>query len=218
MRRLKSAKGKKAKSAKGGALIPGVDDLAGYEADASAFIGLNPKLGNGSGFLLKDNNDITGEKFGNAPESGGPRVDLCTCDCKAGPDGVGCVGWGGVAFKYSSLLWKNPHNRQWEGQIQAYQEVGAGLNFVGSDTRIYPGGPVIYNVVCTSQDCSSEFSGVFRQANSEVSCEAGLADKLSSNLNGCSTRCSNSDTYSAWLLYCAADTEDKSLGFSGYGM
>eukprot|EP00560_Eucampia_antarctica_P007998 CAMPEP_0197831744 /NCGR_PEP_ID=MMETSP1437-20131217/11878_1 /TAXON_ID=49252 ORGANISM="Eucampia antarctica, Strain CCMP1452" /NCGR_SAMPLE_ID=MMETSP1437 /ASSEMBLY_ACC=CAM_ASM_001096 /LENGTH=201 /DNA_ID=CAMNT_0043434793 /DNA_START=208 /DNA_END=813 /DNA_ORIENTATION=+ len=197
--------------------ITGINDLAGYNKVANAFVGLNPKVGSGSGFVMKGDNDIKGNTFGNMPESGGPRVDLCTCNCKAGDDGVGCAGWGGVAFKYSSLLWIDPSNGRWTGQIQAFQNVGDGLNFIGTDTRLYPGGPAIYNVACTSQDCSGEFSGVFRQANSEISCSAGIADKDAGAENGCSKRCASIDTYTQWIGYCMADKENTSLGFSGYG-
>ena len=201
--------------------LSGVNDIDGYEKVALKFVGLNPKVGDGSGFILRNENDITSDAFpASNPSSGGPRVNLCTCDCTAGDDGVGCVGWGGVAFKYSSLLWSEPDNpSKWAGQIQAYQATpDADLNFIGTDTRLYPGGPAIYNVACTDKSCGGLFSGVFRQANAAISCKAGLEDAEAEADNGCFKRCGNSLTYMAWLQYCEAKEEDKSLGFSGYGL
>lgn len=212
---MKSSKsGKSSKSSKG---LVGINDLAGYEEVTRKFVGLNPKLGAGSGFIV---GDITAAVFPVAnPASGGPRVDLCTCDCVAGDDGVGCVGWGGVAFRYSSALWKDPLNGVWTGQIQAYQKVDNGeLNFLGTDTRLSPGGAAIYNVACTDSLCDGLFSGVFRQSNGPVSCVEGLADKEANESYGCFERCGNADTYLEWLDYCDAEDEDKSLGFSGYGI
>lgn len=220
---VKSSEAKSAKSAKSAKKedkwkhIPGSNDFALYEAHTNAFVGLNPKLGGGSGFVIKSPNAINENEFGINPASGGPRVNLCTCDCTAGDDGVGCVGWGGVAFKYSTLLWKDPHTKNWDGQIQAFQDVGAGLNFMGKDTRLYPGGPAIYNVACTTQDCSDIFSGVFRQSNSAVSCKVGLEDRDANEDNGCFQRCGSVENdYSRWLDYCDAEVEDKSSGFKGY--
>mmetsp|Transcript_13708 Transcript_13708/g.29780 ORF Transcript_13708/g.29780 Transcript_13708/m.29780 type:complete len:222 (+) Transcript_13708:185-850(+) len=199
----------------------GVNNIVGYAEVARKFVGLNPKNGDGSGFILRGENAITNTHFPLFnPETGGPRVDLCTCDCVAGHDGVGCVGWGGVAFTYSSLFWMDPVvQNKWSGQIQAFQKVDAGdLNFLGGDTALYPGGPRIYNVACTDQSCASLFSGVFRQANSAVSCQAGLEDKDANESNGCYQRCGNAETYTEWLAYCEADVEDTTLGFSGHGM
>ena len=58
-----------------------------------------------------------------------------------GSDGIGCVGQGGIACKYSLLLWIDPRGSgAWEGQIQAYQNIGTqtdpkDLNFLGSDVN-----------------------------------------------------------------------------------
>jgi hypothetical protein len=71
----------------------GVNDLLFYQTVAPAFVGLNPVSGNGSGFLIRDLKNST---FGTAPSSNTGRNHLCTCDCKPGADGVGCVGWGGT--------------------------------------------------------------------------------------------------------------------------
>ncbi|KAL7525288.1 hypothetical protein ACHAXR_000936, partial [Thalassiosira sp. AJA248-18] len=172
-----------------------------------------------SGFIV---GDIAADVFPlNNPGSGGPRVDLCTCDCVAGDDGVGCVGWGGVAFRYSSALWQEPLSGAWTGQIQAYQAVGnpfQELNFLGTDTRVSPGGTAIYNVACTDSLCDGRFSGVFRQSNGPVSCAAGLEDRDTNAPNGCYKRCGNAETYEAWLDYCEADEENTDSGFSGYGI
>lgn len=199
--------------------LVGINDKDRYEKAAKKFVGLNPKLGTGSGFVI---GDVTNDKWPTEnPDSGGPRVNLCTCDCVAGDDGVGCVGWGGVAFRYSSLLWQDPLTKAWTGQIQAYQLTSNPtdeLNFIGTDTRVSPGGAAIYNVACTDSMCQSRFSGVFRQANGPVSCCEGLADEASNATNSCSVRCGNAPTYTAWLDYCKAEKEDKSLGFSGFGI
>jgi hypothetical protein len=177
-------------------------------------------MGVGSGFFIEDITD--GDSFGTIPASGGARVDMCTCDCKAGADGVACTGYAGVDFRYSSLLWIKPlsDGLDWTGQMQAYQLAGeTELNFMGKDTRIYPGGPVFHIVACTNQDCNDEFSGVFRQANGPVSCLAGIDDdEVTQEDNGCAARCSNSETYIEWLEYCKADNEDKESGFRGYGI
>lgn len=196
----------------------GIDDFEGYEAVAKAFVGLNPKLGTGSGFII---GDITATDFPiENPASGGPRVNLCTCDCVPGDDGVGCVGWGGVAFRYSSLLWKDPITGAWTGQIQAYQQVGGPTNelhFQGTDTRISPGGHAIYNVACTDSECDGRFSGVFRQSNGPVSCLAGLADEKAGGASSCAERCGNAATYTKWLEYCADGDDVDNLGFTGFG-
>lgn len=199
--------------------LVGISDKDGYKKVAKKFVGLNPKLGNGSGFII---GDLTSDNYPTEnPASGGSRVNLCTCDCVAGDDGVGCVGWGGVAFRYSSLLWQDPLTAAWTGQIQAYQLVSNPtdeLNFIGTDTRISPGGAAIYNVACTDSGCDGRFSGVFRQSNGPVSCSVGLADEAWGKSNSCAVRCGNAPTYTAWLNYCKASTEDKSLGFSGFGI
>jgi hypothetical protein len=202
--------------------ISGVDDLEGYTAVEKAFVGLSPIMGVGSGFVITDIRDE--ETFGPNPDPNDGRVDMCTCDCKAGADGVGCTGWTFIRIKYSSLLWTEPlsDGEDWAGQMQAFQFAGDGvtpLNFMGEDTRISPGGPTIVNVACTSQDCSDLISGAFRQAYGPVSCLAGIADVDTTQLDtGCAKRCENSDTYTAWLDYCQADEEDKESGFSGYGI
>lgn len=203
----------------------GIDDFEGYNEVANAFVGLNPKLGSGSGFIIGGANHITSDTFPvEIPSSGGSRVNLCTCDCEASDDGVGCVGWGGVAFRYSSLLWKDPITEAWTGQIQAYQGVTNPtdeLNFIGTDTRVSPGGYAIYNVACTDSMCDGRFSGAFRQSNGPVSCSAGQADRASESgmdPSSCFVRCGNAPTYTAWLDYCDAGSEDASLGFSGYGI
>jgi len=73
----------------------GLDDVAGYTEVAKKFVGLNPKNGLGGGFIIGNANDetnpyITSPEFPvDQPGTGGPRVNLCTCDCKPSPDGVG---------------------------------------------------------------------------------------------------------------------------------
>lgn len=205
----------------------GIDDLSGYEEVAKAFVGLNPIIGVGSGFIIAGDNDIKSEGYPiEAPDSDGVRRNLCTCDCAAGSDGVGCVGWGGIAFRYSSLLWKDPLNGAWTGQIEAYQAVLRDansviverLNFVGSDTRLSPGGHAIYNVACTDSLCDGRISGVFRQSNGPVSCAAGIEDKEAAKGDGttCFERCANAEAYGEWLDHCNAETPNS--GFSGYGI
>jgi hypothetical protein len=194
----------------------GVDDLEGYKKVEKAFVGVNPIMGAGSGFITTDIE--VPATFGTIPESGGARVDLCTCDCKAGSDGVGCTGYGGVNFRYSSLLWTEPDSDKWTGQMQAFQQASVALHFMGTDTRVYPGGAAVYNFACTQQDCNGLFSGVFRQANGPVSCLAGIEDEDMPVSNGCFLRCANSETYTDWLEYCKADKEDTTSGFSGYGI
>jgi len=98
------------------------------------------------------------------------------------------------------------------------------FNFMGSDRRLYPGGPVIFAIAGTDDMTTNDLSGVFRQGHEAVSCHAGLRDYYK-NDNGddpdrttCAYRCRNTDTYTDWLDYCAAAEEDTSLGFSGYDM
>ncbi|EJK46556.1 hypothetical protein THAOC_34768 [Thalassiosira oceanica] len=151
-----------------------------------------------------------------------------------------CVGWGGVQFRYSNMLWKDPVTGDWDGMMQGHQPRGViGLNFLGSDKRIYPGGPAIFALAATEDATDGDISGAFRQGHDAVSCRAGLSDYYingqsaevdSRNGQGadinyrdgqgatCAYRCRNSDTYMEWLDYCAADEEDTSLGFSGYDM
>lgn len=197
----------------------GMNHLSRYDYVATRFVGLNPKDGEGSGFL---GNDITATPFpqdGKLTSNTG-RNDLCTCDCTASPDGVGCAGWGGIRFRYTSLLWVDPFNKSaWTGRMQAYQVISGGsLNFIGSDVRLSPGGPAVYDVACTSQMCADAgISGVFRQSNTAVSCVAALAEDSSLDTS-CAKRCEDSAVYAEWLAYCAAEKEDKSLGFSGWGV
>lgn len=198
---------------------PGVDDQQGYARVAKMYVGINPKLGEGSGFVIRNitSTDYPGNVGSLSSNKG--RNNLCTCDCEAGPDGIGCVGWGGIAFRYNSLLWMDPYDAtRWTGQMQAFQMAGDGteLNFIGTDTRLYPGGPAIYNVACTDGDCGGLISGTFRQANSKVSCAAGIADEALDDGTTCFQRCKNVDAYTNWLAYCKAGMEDESLGFVGY--
>lgn len=210
--------------------LAGTQDLKGYQKLAKAFIGLNPKTGDGSGFIV---NDIKSNTFGIAPESNTGRNNLCTCDCKAGADGIGCNGYAGIRFRYNSMLWMDPVTKAWNGQMEGWQpqtesttgEFGEQFNFLGQDQRISPGGPAVYNVACTQADCGI-FSGTFRQSNGPVSCKAALADeKVGTNSTDptsgttCYDRCVNkakSTVYQEWLAYCKAGTEDKESGFSGY--
>ena len=75
-----------------------MNDKEGYEEDALNVFGINKKLGDGSGFVIKDDGALVIIKDPTfptgIPDSGGNRNDLCTCNCKAGNDGIGCVGWG----------------------------------------------------------------------------------------------------------------------------
>ena len=95
---------------------------------------------------------------------------------------------------------------------------------MGSDRRIYPGGPGIYSLSATDNMTFKFFSGNFRQSNGPVSCKVGLEDKAtnenakSEDTSTCAYRCRNTGTYADWIDYCEAGHEDKSLGFSGYGM
>jgi len=200
------------------------NNLPGYELDHKKFIGVNPKDGEGSGFIVPN---IKDNDFGSISESNTGRNNMCTCDCKPGPDGIGCNGYGGIAFRYNSLLWRDPINKAWAGQMQAFQRHSSGkpLYFTGQDIRQYPGGPVIYNVACTSGDCSDLISGTFRQSNEQVKCSAAREEKefayggnaTETQLAAlCRNRCSESALYTKWLEYCEADLEDKDSGFSGY--
>ena len=141
---------------------PGVIDYDFYNSVAKAFVGLNPVAGDGSCFIYGGETSMTGETFGNVPDSGGGRNNLCTCDCKPSDSGVGCAGHGGINFRYGSLLWIDPYSSEWTGQMQAYQAIPEfELNFLGADTRLYPGGPAVYNVACTLQDCGGAFASVY---------------------------------------------------------
>jgi hypothetical protein len=204
---------------------PGVLDIDYYTSVAKSFVGLNPISGNGSGFIYRESTATAMDNaasFGNVPSSGGGRNNLCTCACEPSDSGVGCAGHAGINFRYGSLLWTDPITGAWTGQMQALQNVGnatdpVNLNFLGTDTRMFPGGPAVYNVACTQLGCSDQFAGVFRQYNDHVSCEAGLAEApLSSS---CNIRCGDSGDYKEWLAYCSGDTDTSvETGFRGYGV
>ena len=161
--------------------IRGMNDLKGYEKVAKMFVELDHKGGESSGFIPSNFTDTPfplDEKL--ASNTG--RNNVCTCDCTASPDSVGCVGWGGIAFRCTSLLWVDYFNKKaWRGRMQAYQSIPSGyLNFIGSDVHLSLGGPAVYDVVCTSQMCADAgISGVFRQSNSAVSCLTVLAEDSS---------------------------------------
>ena len=205
-------------------LPPGTFDLEYYTSVAKAFVGLNPISGDGSGFIYRDMTDPT--SFGNVPSSGGGRNNLCTCACEPSDSGVGCAGHAGINFRYGSLLWTDPITGAWTGQMQALQNIGSdtdpvNLNFLGTDTRLFPGGPAVYNVACTQQSCSDRFAGVFRQPNGVVSCSAGLEEQAQDPPipSSCFTRCGDSGMYKKWLAYCSEETDtSKETGFSGYGV
>ena len=201
-------------------LPPGTFDLEYYTSVAKAFVGLNPVSGDGSGFIYRD---MTDTSFGNVPSPGGGRNNLCTCACEPTDSGVGCAGHAGINFRYGSLLWTDPITGAWMGQMQALQNIGndtdpVNLNFLGTDTRLFPGGPAVYNVACTHQSCSDQFAGVFRQPNGVVSCIAGLKEQAE-DTTSCLTRCGGSGVYTDWLEYCSKDTDtSKETGFRGYGV
>jgi len=198
----------------------GVIDLDRYSDVANKFVGLNPVSGEGSGFIFSESSgtSMKGEEgFGDVPESGGGRNNLCTCQCKPSDAGIGCAGHAGINFRYSSLLWVDPFTNRWTGQMQALQAVTDGeLNFLGTDTRLSPGGAAVYNVACTQQDCGDLFAGVFRQYNSRVSCKAALAED-EDDTSSCLVRCGDSGVYKEWLEYCRGNTDNsRETGFSGY--
>jgi len=207
-------------------LPPGVLDLDYYTSVAKSFVGLNPISGNGSGFIYRETTDTAMDNaasFGNVPPSGGGRNNLCTCACEPSDSGVGCAGHAGINFRYGSLLWTDPITGAWTGQMQALQNIGSAtdpvnLNFLGTDTRMFPGGPAVYNVACTQLGCSDQFAGVFRQYNGLVSCNAGLAEQVEDN-SSCLVRCGDSGIYKQWLAYCSEDTDtSEETGFRGYGV
>jgi len=241
--KIQSAHRSNSKKGQKGAL-PGTQDPEGYQKHVKAFIGLNPKLGAGSGFVVRDMKE---NSHGIVPASDGDPQDLCTCDCKAADDGIGCSGYAGnlfeedynSMFRYNSMLWIDPVTEAWNGQMEGWQPefksskeaFGHEYNFLGQDERISPGGPVIYNVACTQADCG-DYSGTFRQSNGPVSCSAALAEDTRASYTDvtwgyasivhadtCYDRCvnkANSGLYKEWLEYCKADTEDVDSGFSGY--
>mmetsp|Transcript_15923 Transcript_15923/g.36435 ORF Transcript_15923/g.36435 Transcript_15923/m.36435 type:complete len:263 (+) Transcript_15923:91-879(+) len=220
--------------------LVGLDDEAGYAEVARMFVGINPLNGIGSGFPVIGDEvpRITSPEFPmRAPFSNDGRNDMCTCDCKPSPDGVGCVGYGAIQFRWSNMLWKDPVSGDWDGRMQCWQPDPEfdpvdpmpmpppnEFNFLGSDRRIYPGGPVIFVIAGTDDMTTNDLSGVFRQGHDAVSCRAGLSDYFRNDQGAevdtttCAYRCRNADTYIEWLEYCAADEEDTSLGFSGYDM
>jgi len=205
----------------------GTNDLAGYQKVMKAFVGINAKTSEGSGFVMGGANALNHNDFGKMPDSNTGRNNLCTCDCVAGHDGIGCSGWGGIRFRYNSMLWTDPFTHAWTGQMEAWQPkdeseegtFGTEFHFIGNDVRRYPGGPAIYNVACTQGECSL-FSGTFRQSNGPVQCSVALAEEESSESTSCYNRCvtkGKSQLYEDWLNYCKADKEDTTSGFSGYG-
>lgn len=130
-----------------------------------------------------------------------------------------------INFWYGSLLWTDPITGAWTGQIQALQNIGndtnpVNLNFLGTDTRLFPCDPVVYNVASTQQSCIHKFTGVFCQPNGVVSCSSGLAGQAQDpHIDSCFTRCGDSDMHKEWLTYCSEETDtSKEIGFSGYGM
>ena len=205
-------------------LIPGTVDLEYYTSVAKAFVGLNPISGDGFGFIYRDMTDPT--SFGDVPSTNVGRNNLCTCACKPSDSGVGCAGHGAINLRYGSVLWTDPITGAWTGQLQALQNIGSdtdpvNLNFLGTDIRLFPGGPAVYNLACTHQGCSDQFAGVFRQANGVVSCSAGLLEQAQDPpiASSCFTRCGDSGMYKEWLAYCSEETDtSKETGFSGYGV
>lgn len=219
-----------------------MDDLTYYEGFAKQFVGLNPRKGHGSGFFFKKDAFIN-ETYGTAPSSNGlpnkTRTDLCTCDCKASAGGVGCVGYGGIAFRYISIL-ASPGKEcsgAWSGQMAA-QDCGAAqggrcnttegsgqtyFQFMGTDKRESPGGAVVYDVATTLALTGDEISGDFRQPNDPISCAAGLKDRVEYNAGrqtkaySCFYKCGEEGIYSQWLEYCAAPTDTSAAtGFRGW--
>jgi len=213
-----------------------VNDEPFYEQHANSFIGLNPRRGTGSGFFHREATwkDTT---FGTAPETNGKtrtRTDLCTCDCKASPDGVGCVGYGGIAFRYTSLLAKGCDD-SWHGQMVA-MDCGAArggkcnvtdpeqsyFQFIGEDLRASPGGEAIYSVATSLDLTNNGIGGNFRQANDAVSCAAAIQDEsdfLNSQkdaADSCFAKCGSLGQYAAWLEYCKQETDTSAeTGFKG---
>lgn len=225
-----------------------MDDVTYYEGFVKQFVGLNPRKGFGSGFFhSKNNSDGVGwnaETWGTAPATNGvapgqtPRTDLCTCDCKASAGGLGCVGYGGIAFRYISML-ASPGKDcigDWSGQMAA-QDCGAAdggrcsstdpdqkyFQFIGTDKRESPGGSVVYDVATSLTLTDGGIGGVFRQPNGPTSCKAGLKDradfmaKEKLEQDSCYSKCGDNGEYSKWLEYCAADTDkSEELGFRGW--
>jgi len=212
-----------------------------YDSKAKAFVGLNPRDGLGSGHALK-RDALVAETYGTAPDTNGrepkTRTDMCTCDCKGSDDGVGCVGFGGIAFRYLSVL-RSPGetcSAPWKGKMVS-ADCGAALGgrcntsnpdqnyfqFIGEDLRESPGGAAVYSVSTLLPLTGDVLIGSFRQANSKVSCKAGLQDKddfvneRKEGKDSCYYKCGTEGSYAAWLEYCAK-SEDTSVdtGFSGW--
>jgi len=220
-----------------------MDDLTYYQGFAKQFVGLNPRKGYGSGFFFLKS-DFIDETYGTAPNSNGvppanTRTDLCTCDCKPSAGGLGCVGYGGIAFRYISIL-ASPGKDclgAWSGQMAA-QDCGAAqggrfnttegsgqtyFQFMGTDKRQSPGGAVVYDVAATLALTNDGISGVFRQPNDPTSCAMGLKDKADfeagnkAEKDSCFFKCGDEGLYSEWLDYCAQETDkSETLGFRGW--
>jgi hypothetical protein len=183
------------------------NDEVFYGLFANAFVGLNPVVGDGSGFFYNAK-DMRTEEWGVAPVSNTGRSDLCTCDCKPSPDGLGCAGYGGIQFRYISHLsaagrYEECARKEWFGQMVAEQCAGGGAcelaetaadestasfwNWIGEDRRMHAGS-ASYRVAGVSSAQSSSggaddvasLHGVFRQMNGPLSCGAGIADKQAS--------------------------------------
>jgi hypothetical protein len=224
-----------------------VADQEYYNTNAKAFIGLNPRDNTGAGFFFND--AVWKEtKYGTAPGTNGAppknRQDLCTCDCKPSPDGIGCVGYGGIAFRYVSTLMSEGKDcgGNWKGQMVA-MDCGAAnggdcnvsnpdqtyFQFIGEDIRERPGGAAIYSVathlaITESKDRKGGIGGAFRQANKAVSCLAAIQDETDFNNDGnaaasCFSKCGDKGQYKAWLAYCKAATDTSATtGFKGWGV
>lgn len=219
-----------------------MDDVTYYEGFAKQFVGLGPRKGYGSGFFFNEG-IWKSETYGNAPQSNGvppatPRTDLCTCDCKASAGGIGCVGYGGIAFRYISIL-ASPGKDcigEWSGQMTAMDCGAAGggrcnttnpdqsyFQFMGTDKRESPGGAAVYDVAATLALTSDGIGGVFRQPNDPTSCTAGKKDRADFNAgakegkDSCFFKCGEEGIYSEWLEYCDAATDkSEELGFRGW--
>lgn len=208
-----------------------------HTSKAKAFIGLNPRLGTGSGFF-KLQADFRADIWGTAPQTNGKppktRNDLCTCDCNGSPDGVGCTGWAGIAFRSLSLLRLDCKRNEWRGQMVANDcnaalgecnENSSWFEFFGEDVRESPGGAVVYSVATAPSTSGETLGGTFRQANSPVNCTAAKKDKADYEAGtkegaaSCFFRCGDQGQYSAWLAYCNAVTDTSAeTGYSGWGV
>lgn len=197
-----------------------------YNEQANKFVGLNPKHGEGSGFLLRalardGIQAMTDLPFGQIPDTNAGRKALCTCDCKGSPDGVGCVGWGGISFRYASLLSSRGKTctEPWKGQMAAKDclqvncaEVTTTGEYFGEDLRV-PGGMAVYSVDTTLDVSDNAFQGVFRQANDAVSCTEGIKDEDSGDEGSCAKKCGSKGKYAVWLKWCRGKGPND--GFEG---